>query len=376
MPRLYHLHSRYARLNDDLVDVTLEHVRAADEVLFGTDLLEARDMIRIASAVLETERLFARDPARLLELEPEVRSDWTLACMAESFAQASALFEQRGSKTAAERARADQRSALRRIVDSPFRSPLVGYDAVLIALRHDLPPASPAELLKLQQLALAEALRSDRHDNVLSLLCDIADSQLRLGKQPLALFTWLAVVRYDPTNIWTHNHLALSLGKEFPALAHAAATRALLLLPREDKHHLRPQLRRLIEEHRQPQAEPLSSTGRALLDELQAAPGKRSRSSLRTLCMQLVPEVESVPEKQPEALPDSAALAQLRRDLQSLPLAPPQLDDQRSVMARFGANQLPPLAAPAPPPHQAKVGRNELCPCGSGRKWKRCCGAR
>lgn len=23
-----------------------------------------------------------------------------------------------------------------------------------------------------------------------------------------------------------------------------------------------------------------------------------------------------------------------------------------------------------------KVGRNELCPCGSGRKYKRCCGAR
>jgi uncharacterized protein YecA (UPF0149 family) len=23
----------------------------------------------------------------------------------------------------------------------------------------------------------------------------------------------------------------------------------------------------------------------------------------------------------------------------------------------------------------AKVGRNELCPCGSGKKYKRCCGA-
>jgi len=375
MPRLYHLHSRYARLNDELIDVTLEHVRAADEVLFGCDVLDARDMIRVASAVLDAERDFARNPAQFLELEPERRSDWTLACMAESFAQASTLFEQRGSNVAAARARADQRSALRRIVDSPFRSPLVGYDAVLIALRHDLPPPSPAELLELQRLALAEALRSEQQDNVLSLLRDIADSQLRLGQLPLALITWLAVVRYDPTAIWTHNHLAISLGDRFPALAHAAATRALRLMPREDKHGLRPQLRGLIEKHSRSGIEPTSGIERALLEELHAPPGKRSRSSLRSLCMQLVPEVAEVPEKQPEALPDSAAFAQLRRDLQRLPLPPPQIQESRSLPP-LGALHSQPLAAGAPRAPQGKVGRNELCPCGTGRKWKRCCGAR
>lgn len=31
---------------------------------------------------------------------------------------------------------------------------------------------------------------------------------------------------------------------------------------------------------------------------------------------------------------------------------------------------------PKPPPRQAdKVGRNDPCPCGSGRKYKKCCGA-
>jgi hypothetical protein len=28
-----------------------------------------------------------------------------------------------------------------------------------------------------------------------------------------------------------------------------------------------------------------------------------------------------------------------------------------------------------PPARKAKTGRNDLCPCGSGRKYKRCCGA-
>ena len=41
----------------------------------------------------------------------------------------------------------------------------------------------------------------------------------------------------------------------------------------------------------------------------------------------------------------------------------------------------PPAAAPAPPPVQTyrraqpRVGRNDPCPCGSGKKYKRCCGA-
>ena len=29
--------------------------------------------------------------------------------------------------------------------------------------------------------------------------------------------------------------------------------------------------------------------------------------------------------------------------------------------------------APPPTPEMVKVGRNEPCPCGSGRKYKRCC---
>lgn len=39
--------------------------------------------------------------------------------------------------------------------------------------------------------------------------------------------------------------------------------------------------------------------------------------------------------------------------------------------------QTGPLAAniPTAPAHSQKVGRNEQCPCGSGRKYKKCCGA-
>jgi preprotein translocase subunit SecA len=34
-----------------------------------------------------------------------------------------------------------------------------------------------------------------------------------------------------------------------------------------------------------------------------------------------------------------------------------------------------PAAAPAPVRSGPKVGRNDPCPCGSGKKYKACCGA-
>lgn len=33
-----------------------------------------------------------------------------------------------------------------------------------------------------------------------------------------------------------------------------------------------------------------------------------------------------------------------------------------------------PSFSPEPRRHASKVGRNDLCPCGSGKKYKRCCG--
>ena len=49
---------------------------------------------------------------------------------------------------------------------------------------------------------------------------------------------------------------------------------------------------------------------------------------------------------------------------------------QYAHMGRSIAEVLAGLDADAPEPtHDVKVGRNEPCPCGSGKKYKRCCGA-
>ena len=41
----------------------------------------------------------------------------------------------------------------------------------------------------------------------------------------------------------------------------------------------------------------------------------------------------------------------------------------------FAAEELPPARDPADPATWGKVGRNEACPCGSGKKFKHCHGA-
>jgi preprotein translocase subunit SecA len=46
---------------------------------------------------------------------------------------------------------------------------------------------------------------------------------------------------------------------------------------------------------------------------------------------------------------------------------------QRMVLSH-GADTVDTARAAAPKRHGDKIGRNDPCPCGSGRKYKRCCG--
>jgi preprotein translocase subunit SecA len=63
------------------------------------------------------------------------------------------------------------------------------------------------------------------------------------------------------------------------------------------------------------------------------------------------------------------------RDLSERPLAMPGDGRRRREQAAFPARALQPAAAPALAASRAKVGRNDPCPCGSGKKYKKCCGA-
>ncbi|MBI3121197.1 MAG: preprotein translocase subunit SecA [candidate division NC10 bacterium] len=61
-------------------------------------------------------------------------------------------------------------------------------------------------------------------------------------------------------------------------------------------------------------------------------------------------------------------------DLTELPLTPPGDGHRRREREATSSRSLRPAGAPAVAAPRAKVGRNEPCPCGSGKKYKKCCG--
>ncbi len=61
-------------------------------------------------------------------------------------------------------------------------------------------------------------------------------------------------------------------------------------------------------------------------------------------------------------------------DLSGLPLAPPGDGRRRREREATSSRGLRPAATPAVAAPRAKIGRNEPCPCGSGKKYKKCCG--
>jgi len=47
----------------------------------------------------------------------------------------------------------------------------------------------------------------------------------------------------------------------------------------------------------------------------------------------------------------------------------------RNIARRLRPANLIPRGTPAPIPETPNAGRNRACPCGSGRKFKQCCGS-
>jgi len=72
-------------------------------------------------------------------------------------------------------------------------------------------------------------------------------------------------------------------------------------------------------------------------------------------------------------------------DLRPEPIGPEKRDEIIALMAagivrayryfRSGRQPRPAISSVDPPHHRDKIGRNDPCPCGSGKKYKRCCGS-
>jgi preprotein translocase subunit SecA len=90
------------------------------------------------------------------------------------------------------------------------------------------------------------------------------------------------------------------------------------------------------------------------------SPRQRSQSSAQAAVASAAARAEE-PAGTPARLPDFARAMEKRQERQ-----------QRDLQYQTGAGQ---AEAPKPAKAGAKVGRNDPCPCGSGKKYKKCHGA-
>lgn len=103
-------------------------------------------------------------------------------------------------------------------------------------------------------------------------------------------------------------------------------------------------------------------------------PKDKSNSTLVSECAARVNLVDSTFHAEPQK--DSEKVNRLIRQLSAQCPHLPQLLKQRYARVRqLVAEKPPPLPKPAVAMAEAKVGRNDPCPCGSGKKHKKCCGA-
>ena len=58
-----------------------------------------------------------------------------------------------------------------------------------------------------------------------------------------------------------------------------------------------------------------------------------------------------------------------------LSVVPRLSSTERTQTIKVASNNIAPTSKPSPVRAKNKVGRNDPCPCGSGKKYKKCCGA-
>jgi len=109
------------------------------------------------------------------------------------------------------------------------------------------------------------------------------------------------------------------------------------------------------------QKDPLIEYKREGLEMFEAMEGRIAQSTVQFL-MKVQVAVEA--EGQAEAA-----------ELSDRPLAPAGRSDRGRLRDATMSRELRPAAGPGTLVARAKIGRNDPCPCGSGKKYKKCCGA-
>ncbi len=367
------LGSRYCCVTPLAIEACIDAVRLGNEESalpgFG-----AREAALVARDVLEAERLLDLEPAELTAGLPALHGDWAHACLVEVLEYAAMKFRQAQEYDGAVRSESLAHDTRLQIVASPWCSPLLWYGDIFFDVAQEQARRKERACLEMQRRHLAHELRFDEGLNARAGLQDLAWFHVALGEAEHGLRIYAELVRDDPSDVWSYNSIAMCLCENgLPELALKAAERGLALTRLKDEHGLKAQLRDLTQELKDLRDELYPSTAALLQEALALDVNSGPRRPPHELCRLIVPDIDTVATKGPEPMPDAEQLASLRRELRTLARPTSQRSRERASVPSGSSvlrTDLSPERRTAP-----KVGRNDPCPCGSAKKWKRCCGA-
>lgn len=321
-----HAMSRYANVTAGLIHRAQVDYRQGRDLAKTAPDLESWHILAIAEDTIEGDRIAVLPDDELADLDLETLSDWGLAILAERYH----LLGQHGRAW----------EICERILQRPEAGFGLWYEEIYyqVAQRYLFDGHHDQALDYLRRCLAHNIVHSDG-DSVEEFLRDYARFYIRAGQLDQGLEIWTAVLKQNPSDVWTYNQLGLTLPDAGLAdLAQEAIERGLELLDEfGDTEGLRDQFNELLEaarttEERGREAEVTPEVLQAFRRALHLPFDARSDGSFVALAYRLIPDLADVPVKRP----------------------------------------MTPAPLPEPTAYEG-VGRNDPCPCGSGKKYKHCC---
>ena len=374
-----HVANRFARLTDEFIDACQTEFRTGSpmDVEELSDLFPPDIRALIARESIDGDRLVKAGPEILIDRELSTFGDWMLLCISDLLKaiiddeKETKEFEPELLQTAYKRS-AD---ALTLAADSPTASPLVNYTALLMQLSYlAMKKGEAQDSVDFAVRAVANENWQNAGEESAELLIDLVGLLNQLGKVGRADELLAALIRWTPDRIVNYHlgsHFLREAGRHEAALA--VARRGLeLVTAKGDEEDLGEALKVEIEELETTLATPPASTPDEDAEDKEAGIAAASAESedeaagtdtpaSPALAEALTADFDAGEEQDTEAfcaqaLPEAAAFPAMR------PLTSEDVDGYEEL-------QVPETFRRQGP----KVGRNDPCPCGSGKKFKKCC---
>ncbi len=347
-----HVISRFALVTDEFIDACQKEFRSRIPLVLEDEdeaLFPAATRALIARESIDADRLAKAGPEILIERELSTFGDWMLLCLSEFLTVILEDAKEDGGSIDPEiLVAADRRAveALFMVANSPIASPLVNYEALNGFLAATLIDKGEPEGITHLLRALAAQLDLNDADGSDFDALDLLDAWHQLGDFAAADNLFAALLRWQPDNAEYYelgSHFMREAGRLDAALA--VSRRALeLLTSAGDPDDIAESFRVAIEQmESEVEANPGEPASPALLDALTTDFSAGEELSPKAFCARHLPAMLEQPVKRPLTAADVDGYEEL---------------DVPETFRR----------------ETPKVGRNDPCPCGSGKKFKKCCG--